>query len=281
MITNLRLSISITLLLAGPVYADTSLHYTVQGDCPAIADSVEISGPLMRIDIQAQGQDSSSIFDGAEDLYTTLLPAQHKYYQVEVDEDALDYTGDVADSTGKYLDNQMQKMQAMLQQQCADLEKKGGSCAAMPDMRSLMQGMAANQPRIEMRDSGHKKSVDGVDCNVFEVLENDIKKQEVCYALAGELPIPEDDRKGLARGLKVMTRYGQAFTGMAGHLGGATPAQAQKPEGLPVAQTCFDPTGQAVGQNALSISQEKIAPDRFDIPSDYSKMSMQDNPANH
>jgi len=133
---------------------------------------------------------------------------------------------------------------------------------------------------IEMRDTGHKKTVQGVDCNVFEVLENDIKKQEVCYAIAGELPIADDDRKGLARGLKVMARYGQAFTGMAEHIG-ATPAQAQKPGGLPVAQTCFDPSGQSIGQNALSISQEKVAPDRFDIPSDYSKMTMQDNPANH
>ena len=280
MITNLRLLISATLALASPVCADTTLRFAAEGDCPGIADSVEISGSLMRIDIHAQGQEFSSIFDGAEDLYTTLLPAQHKYQQVEVDEDALDYTGDVADSTGKYLDNQMQKMQAMLQQQCVDLEKKGGSCAAMPDMRSVMQGMAANQPRIEMRDTGHKKTVQGVDCNVFEVLENDIKKQEVCYAIAGELPIADDDRKGLARGLKVMARYGQAFTGMAEHIG-ATPAQAQKPEGLPVAQTCFDPSGQSIGQNALSISQEKVAPDRFDIPSDYSKMTMQDNPASH
>jgi hypothetical protein len=280
MITNLRLFISAALLLASPVCADTTLHFTAQGDCPAIADSVEISGPLMRTDTHAQGQDISSIFDGDEDLYTTLLPEQHKYYQVEVDENAPDFSGNVADSTGKYLDNQMQKMQVKLQQQCADLEKNAGACATGPDMRSVMQGVATNQPRIEMRDTGHKKTVEGLDCNVFEVLENDIKKQEVCYAVAGELPIAEDDRKGLARGLDILTRYGRASSGMAEHIG-ATPAQAQKSQGLPIAQTCFDPSGQTIGQNALNISQEKIAPDRFDIPPDYTKMTTQDNPANH
>ena len=277
MITNLRPLAVAMLILAMPAHADTTLHYAVQGSCPAIADSVEISGPLMRIETHAQGQDYFSVFDGSEDLYTTLLPAQHKYYQVEVDEDALDYTGDVADSTGKYIDNQMQKMQAMMQQQCADLEKHGGSCAAMPDLRSIMQGMAA-QPKAELRDTGHKKTLAGVDCEVFEIFEDGVKKQEVCYAMTGDLSIPDADRKGLARGLKAMTRYGQAFAGMAEHFGGAP---ARKPEGLPVAQTCFDPAGQSIGQNALSISQETIAPERFDIPSGYTRMSMQDNPANN
>jgi hypothetical protein len=144
-------------------------------------------------------------------------------------------------------------------------------------MRSLLQGMAAGQPVTELRDAGSKRTVDGVDCNVFEVFENDIKRQEACYAMAAELPIAESDRKGLARGLKVMNRYGDTFTGMAEHLG-ATRPQPRKPDGLPVAQTCFDGAGRAVGSNAMSISQEKIAPERFDIPAGYSKMSMQDNP---
>jgi hypothetical protein len=277
MMAKLRLGVLSLLAIAGAVDADTTLRYTVEGDCPAIADSVEISGSLMRIDVRAQGEDTASIFDGTEDLFTMLMPAQRKYHQVEVDEDALEYTGDVADSTGKYIDNQMQKMQAMVQQQCAELAKSGGSCAAMPDMRSLLQGMAAGQPVTELRDTGSKKTVDGVDCNVFEVFENDIKRQEVCYAMAAELPIAESDRKGLARGFKVMNRYGDAFTGMAAHLGAGKP-QTGKPDGLPVAQTCFDGAGRAVGSNAMSISQEKIAPERFDIPAGYTKMSMQDNP---
>ena len=109
------------------------------------------------------------------------------------------------------------------------------------------------------------------------MLENGVKKQEVCYALAEDLPIPEPDRKGLARGLKVMNRYGQAFTGMAAHLG-AAPAQTQKPQGLPVAQSCFDAAGKASGQNSVNIAQDKIAPDRFDIPADYSKFSPDDVP---
>jgi len=275
MIDNLRLWSLTTVILAGTASADTTLRYTAQGDCPTIADSVEISGALMRFDVHEQGQEYYSVFDGAEELYTTMIPAQHKYYQVEVDEDALDYTGDVADSAGKYIDNQMQKMQAMMQQQCADLQRNGGSCAAMPDMRSMIQAMAASQPRTEVRDSGQKKTVDGIACSVFEMLENGVKKQEVCYALPEDLPIPEPDRKGLARGMKVMNRYGQAFTGMAAHLGAAP---AQKPQGLPIAQSCFDPVGKASGQATISIAQDKIAPERFDIPSDYSKLSSQDSP---
>jgi len=273
MITNSRtwtLGIS---LLAASAHADTTIHYMAQGDCPAIADSVEISGPLVRIDGHEQGQDYYSVFDGDEDLFTTMMPAQHKYAQIEVDEDALDYTGDVADSTGKYMDNQMKKMQAMMQQQCAELEKSGRSCAAMPDMRSLMQTMAAKSPTTETSDTGQKKTIAGVDCEVFAVLENDVKKQEVCYANPTELPIPEPDRKGLARGLKALNKYGQAFTGLAEHLG--VKPKGRAPDGLPVAQTCFDPAGQSVGQNALEIKPDKIAAERFDIPPGYSKMTMQ------
>lgn len=270
----------LALVLGTSAHADTTLHYAVEGNCPAIADAVEISGSLIRIEIHAQGQDYASIFDGGEDLYTTLLPAQRKYYQVEVDEDALDYTGDVADSTGKYIDNQMLKMQTMMQQQCAELEKSGGSCASMPDLRSIMQGMAASSPKLELRDTGHKKTVADVDCGVFEVLEGGVKKKEACYAASADLPLPETDRKGLARGLKAMTRYGQAFEGMATHFGGAG-ASARMPDGLPIAETCFDSAGQTVGQNSVSISQAAIAPERFDIPADYTRMIVQDNPANH
>jgi hypothetical protein len=277
MIDNLRLWSLTTVILAGTASADTTLRYTAQGDCPAIADSVEISGALMRFDVHEQGQEYYSVFDGDEGQYTTMMPAQHKYHQVEVDE-ALDTAGGVADNADTYIDSQMQKMQAKVQQQCADLQRNSGTCAPMPDMSSTIQAVAASQPRTEVRDSGQRKTVAGVACSVFEMLENGVKKQEVCYAQPEDLPIPDPDRKGLALGLKVMNRYGRAFTGTAVHLA-AAPVQAQTPQGLPVAQSCFDAAGKASGQNSVSIAQDKIAPERFDIPSDYSKLSPQDSPA--
>jgi len=208
MVTNPRSWSLAMLLSAASANADTTLQFASQGDCPAFADSVQVSGALVRADIRTQGQDYSSIFDGSVNSLTTLLPAQHKYYQVRVDESAPDYTTGVANGTGNLIDEQTQKVQAMLQQQCTDQEKKGGSCDAMPDMRSVMQGIAASRAKMEMRDTGHKKTLAGVDCDVFEVLEDDVKKQEVCYALANELPISDDDRKGLALGLKVMGHVG-------------------------------------------------------------------------
>ena len=153
MIGNLRLWSLTTVIWAGAASADTTLRYTAQGDCPAIADSVEISGALIRFDVHELGEEYYSVFDGAEELYTTMLPAQHKYAQVEVDEDALDYTGDVADSAGKYVDNQMQKMQAMLPP-----ASRGPSCATAGRRRPSMASLAASS-RCWRTASRSRKSV--------------------------------------------------------------------------------------------------------------------------
>jgi hypothetical protein len=266
------------LALTVSVRADTTLRYTVDGECPTIADTVEVSGNLVRTNFHTESGDQSSVYDGLEDSLTTLLPAQKKYVQIEVDEDALETADDVAENSGKVVTDPLQKIRTMMQGPCTDPEKNGSGCATAPGMHSMLRNIAADQPQFEMRDTGHKKTVAGVDCNVVEVLQDKVKKREVCYALVSELTIPADDREGLGRGLIVMTRYGNAHGGMERRFI-STGAQTDLSHGIPVAQTCFDPAGQALGQSTMDISQEAIAPDRFDIPADYTKMMAPDSPS--
>jgi hypothetical protein len=277
MITKLWLGSLAMLALTVSVRADTTLRYTVEGECPTIADTIEISGNLVRANFHTENGDQSTVYDGLEDSLTTLLPAQKKYVQIDADDDALD-TADVVENSGKEAADPLQKIRSMMQGQCPDPEKNGSGCAAAPDMHSMLRNIAADQPQFEMRDTGHKKTVAGVDCNVVEVLQDKVKKREVCYALVSELTIPADDREGLGHGLKVMTRYGDARGGVESRFVSSS-AQTDPSHGIPVAQTCFDPAGQALGQSTMGISQQAIAPDRFDIPADYTKMAMPDNPS--
>lgn len=273
---KLRFGAVATLLLTLPVMADTTLHYTVQGECPALADSVQVSGSLMRLDEHAGNQDRVSIFDGIDDVYTTLSPQRHQYRQVEVDEDAADDDDDVADNSRQHMDNRMQKVQGLLQKQCA--QNPGGACAAMPDPHSLLQSISSAKPRVELHDLGHTKSVAGANCNVYELTENGIKTREVCYAQVSELPIPADDREGLGRGLQALNEYDKARGGMIDQVGATSHGSADQPQGFPMAQTCFDASGQTLGQAAADISQEAIAADRFDIPTDYTKATALEDP---
>src|SRR4249919_1537524 len=198
------------LLLSPVAFADAELRYRIEGSCPTQFDVVQVSGSQVRIDMRATETNMTALFDGSEDLVTYLMHDQHRYQQIEVDEDALDYTTDVANSTGTYIDKQMQKMQGMLQQQCAQAPKgrAGGVCANMPDMKQMMQMLpAAAPPKVELRVTDRQATVAGVACSVAERWENGVRAQEECHADPATLAIAEPDRRGLVRGIKVMQRY--------------------------------------------------------------------------
>lgn len=261
--------------------ADISLIYPQQTQCKSNASAIYISGSRMRFDSVMEDKKYSMLFDGLEDIITTLDHSGRQFHQSEVDEDALDYNTDVMSSTGTFIDKQMQAMQAQMKQQCAQMEKQGMSCPNM-DLSSIMQSAQAmtaqNVPKMEVRPSDKNQTVAGMACKSFDRYENGSKTSEECYVEAKDMLMSEKDKKYLLRNMKVMTHYALSFAGLSEKLSFAdkqTSSQADPADkDILLSQTCFSPNGSEVGRVEVKVISTAIDAASFDIPPGYQVMSM-------
>ena len=119
---------------SGAALADARVAFATQGTCPTHFRSIDVAGPRLRMELEPPGGEPLvSIFDGDEDLVTTLIPSQRRFMRIEVDADAADYTGDVVSSSMTYMEKQMAIAQEAMREQC-----KRSSCPQMPDLSAMM-----------------------------------------------------------------------------------------------------------------------------------------------
>ena len=273
--------ISLLALVPGVSRADTSLIYPQQTQCKSNVLALQISGSKTRYDSVSENQPYSMLFDGSEDIITTLDHSNRRYYQVEVDEDALDYNKDVMSSAGTFMANQMQSLQAQMKQQCAQMQKQGISCPDM-DLSSMMQNAQAmtNQQasRMELRPSETTNIFAGMSCKTFDRYENDIKKSEECYVEPKDMVMSNIDKKYFLRNMKVMTHYALSFAGLSEKLSNVdkqAPAQSDPADkDILLSKICFAPDGSEVGRIEVQVSNAAIDEASFDIPAGYQVMSM-------
>ena len=251
------------LLLAaagGVAHAGSRLDYATEGTCPVLFRSIEIAGPRLRIEVEPTGGEPlSSIFDGDEDMVTTLIPSQRRFMRQEVDADAADYTGDVASSSVVYMDRQMAKVEEEMRKNC-----KNGACGQMPDIAALMQRPQGTP--ITTR-AGAADTIGGLACTWREWMRDGAVMRRECLADIASLPLPDADRAGLRRGMRVMTNYGNAMGAIRDRWLGMV--EPMTPMGqLPVAQQCFS-DGAATGSISMTMREAPVDPLRFEVPAGY------------
>jgi hypothetical protein len=262
--------------------ADVSLTYQQRTQCKSKMTALLISGSRMRFDSVMDNKKYSMLFDGTDEMMTTLDHSGRQYWQTEVDEDALDYSKDVMSSTGTFMDKQMQAMQAQMKQQCAQMEKQGFNCSNMPDLTSMMknaQAMSAQQmPKIEIKQSDKNQVMAGMDCKTFDRYENGSKSSEECYVEPEDLLIPDKDKKYLLRNMNIMLHYSSSVSGFAdkmqaiNNLAPSQPDPADK--NILLLQVCIAPNGDEVGRVEAQINIETIDSASFRTPPGYQLMSM-------
>lgn len=279
-----NLMIALLSLTPGLASADISLSYPQQTACKTMVSSIQISGSHMRLDSNMENGNYSMLFDGLEDIITSLDHQGKSFHQIEVDEDALDYNKDVMSSTGNYIGNQMKAVQDQMKQQCAQMGKQGFSCANLPDLSSMMQSaqaMAGQQmPTVEIKQSDKNQAVAGVACQTYDRIENGSRISEACYVEPKDFPMSEKDKKYFLRNLKVMLHYTQSMSGLTDKLGvkkGNTPVQADPAnKDILLSQVCFTPDGSEAARIEVQINSAAINQDLFEIPSGYRVMNMQE-----
>lgn len=270
------------LLMPGLASADISFNYPQQAHCQSKMSVIQLSGSRMRMDGETDGRKYTMLFDGMEDIITSLDHSSQSYHQMEVDEDALDYNADVMSSTGNFVGNQMNAIQAQMNKQCEELEKQGGSCAGMPDLASIMQNaqsMASGQkPMMEIKPSDKVQAVGGIACKTYDRYQNSMRSSEECYVETKDMTMPDKDKKYLLKNMKVMQHFVKSMTGFATKLmPGKDKVQAQSDPAdsdFLLSQVCLSPDGNEAARIEVQISNATIAEGSFEIPPGYRVMNL-------
>jgi hypothetical protein len=95
------------LAVAANANADVTLAYETNGhDCHGDFDRLQLKGAALRVDSNMGGRDGSFVYDGIEKLAYALDHREHRFMQVEVDEDAAEFNADRMASVQKMMRNQ-------------------------------------------------------------------------------------------------------------------------------------------------------------------------------
>ncbi|HSE13613.1 MAG TPA: hypothetical protein VLB69_13365 [Rudaea sp.] len=105
---------AILLACAGAAHADAVLEYQGGDDaCHADFTRVAVQGLSLRVDSPPPSQDMSMVYDAAEKVGVALDHKRKQFFEMEFDDDAIDFQGDVMKSTSNMVDRKAQQVQAM------------------------------------------------------------------------------------------------------------------------------------------------------------------------
>lgn len=131
------LAACIGVALTGTAHADAVLEYRYQGDeCRVEMDRMQVSGSRLRMDTTWLGMDTSAIYDGLEQMLLGLEHREKTYSQMELDDDAQDFQGDVAAALGTRTRKETAKAMDAMAEARAQYEAgcKKRDCPPMPEL---------------------------------------------------------------------------------------------------------------------------------------------------
>lgn len=244
------LSGALLLCIAGPAGADATLTYTTQGDQPG-SQTIAIAGDKLRLGVEEGEGEEILLYDATADLLT-VLDGEAKTY-MEMDQQT-------AENLNRTIQGMQEQLMAQLQTQLEGMSPEERQ--AMEQMMGQMMGQMgspAQPPERRTQATGRSETVNGFDCQVFELYEDDVKQQELCMAGREALGLDEPEYR-TARGLlQLMERMGGGGLALAGV------------EGLPVRIVDFEEDGQRVSELSGLEGGQSLDPALFQVPEGYTK----------
>ena len=212
------------LLGASTARADAVLEYSgSNAECHADFVRVAVQGLSLRIDSAPPAEDMSMVYDAAEKVGVTLDHKRKQFFELEFDDDAIDFQGDVMKSTSNMIDRKTEQMKAqlppgamsaspngmpqvdpklmeqMMQQNMQHMtkEQRAQTEAAMKNMRASGYFGPQSEPVIEA--TGEKREIGGLTCAVERVTQDGQLVREDCRTTLDAIGIDPADVKRLVR----------------------------------------------------------------------------------
>ena len=127
-------------------HADAVLEYSGNNAaCHADFQRVAVQGQSLRIDSAPPAQDMSMVYDAAEKTGVALDHRRKQFFELEFDDDAIDFQGDVMKSTSNLVDKKTQQMQAQMP---AGMMQQGANGMPQVDPKLIEQMMQQNMQHM-------------------------------------------------------------------------------------------------------------------------------------
>ena len=293
------------LLCAAAAQADAVLEYEgTSAACHGDFARLAISGLSMRVDSAPPQQDNSFIYDAAEKTGVALDHRNRQLFELEFDDDAIDFQGDVMKSTSNMIDRKVEKIQAQVcgrdgaacppgavmipqtlagtpandtQQNKAMMQQNMEHMA--PDQRARMEqsiqalresgyaGLAGPAAMPVTEATGEQRDVRGIACAVERVtLQGEVLRED-CRADFDRLGRDAADLKRLQRAFQRMQKFSATIRDNLRMAKGMTrePVDAQR---VLVARRCFA-NGRSSGEDALRVTGGDATADRIKKDAGY------------
>lgn len=306
------------LLSAAAAHADAVLEYE-GGDAACHGDfaRLAVQGLSLRVDSAPPAQDMSFVYDAAEKAGVALDHRRKQFFEMEFDDDAIDFQGDVMKSTSNMVGHKMDKVQAQAAEACAHsgrpcatpMPPAGANGMAMPQIdpkmiEQMMQQNMQNMPpeqRARMREAmnnlrasgyggmapqaapvveatGEQRQVGAVACAVERVSQDGQLLREDCRAALDAIGLDAADVKRLQRAITRLQKFSSAIRDNL-HLPYAAAMQRRE---QPDPQHLLIARrcydqGRATGEIALRVRHDAGPSEWFTTPADYARMDMRDN----
>ena len=297
---NRTLAAAGLLLCATATHADAVLEYSgSDAGCHADFVRVAVQGLSMRIDSAPPAQDMSMVYDSAEKVGVALDHKRKQFFELEFDDDAIDFQGDVMKSTSNMVDRkteQLQKqlppgamqpgasgmpqvdpkmMEQMMQQNMEHMtkEQRAQTEAAMKNMRASGYFGPQSEPVVEV--TGEKREVGGLACTVERVTQDGQLLHEDCRASLDAIGLDPADVKRMQRVILRMQKYASSVTANLRLVKNLKSVQRDNvdPQHPLVERRCFD-QGKPSGDVTLRVRSETVPADWFVTPPDYAPMDI-------
>jgi hypothetical protein len=307
------LAAAVMLTCAGVARADAILEYTgADASCHGDFTRVAVQGLSMRIDGAPPGDGYSFVYDAAEKAGVSLDHQRKQLYEMEFDDDAIDFNADVMKSTSNMVEHQTEKAHAEASRLCAETGQPG-TCAAAEAMRSAgangmaampqidpkamesmmqqsMQHMSADQ-RKQMEEAmknlramqnprsapvveatGEQREVGGIACSIERVTQDRELLREDCRAPLDQIGVDGADLKRLQRAIGRMEKFASSVRDNL-RIGRNMTREMRYPDNLVVERRCFD-AGKASGTATLRVRRDEAPAEWFTVPAGYAKADM-------
>jgi hypothetical protein len=254
----------------------------------------------------------SFLYDAGEKTGVALDRQRKQFFELEFDDDAIDFESDVMKSTSTMVNKKVDQAQANIAANSANCTPgRDRGCAAMP---GAANGMAAMDPKMveqmmqqnmqnlppeqrkqmqqamdNMRKSGYfgvqaapvveatgeQRTIGGIACSVERVTVDGQLQREDCRASLDALGLDAADVKRLQRAILRMQKWSNAISQNLNLKFVPAPPQREKADlqRLIVGRRCFE-QGRESGAVNLQVRRESAPADWFSPPAGYSRMDM-------
>lgn len=234
---------------------ELSIRDSASGTDPELQTAYVKEGRVMVRN--AGGSDNTDVlFVAGQENFTVISHAERNY--ITIDKRTVQNVG-----------NKMSTMLAKLKEQMAAQNMSPEQIDKLEEMYSEMLPDQESQPRKEFVDTGDSKSVNGVKCKMYKVLDDGNPAADMCVADRDSLGLSADDYDTL----KAMHVFADELAAEAASMMGPMASQipqlgAKEIDGIPV--EISDSSGDTTVETRLvNISTESFAHDLMVIPGDY------------